>query len=189
MINKEELCDYLIDEMCERDGIDETIKFLAESGCIKKDLLELNFDEKDVNKVLVDMKAIQRKNEYKQISAMDENRTTDMASDFKSRWEKLFPGKRLLAIHLDGFTHIAYYDKRNKDMPVSDYKKMVYSGCMSMGEAQSYGYNSPEICEFFKGYPNYAYQNNPKDIIFVRKQDFHLGIQEKDYSNFENMEM
>ena len=89
---------------------------------------------------------------------------------FKQRFEKLYPGKRLLAIQLDGFTHSVYYDDlKGKEKPIKGKcHKDIYTGCMGQVEANSYGMNSTAVNKLFEGYPNYAYQNNAKEIVYIR---------------------
>ena len=88
---------------------------------------------------------------------------------FKERFEKLYPGKRLLAIQLDGFTHSVYYDDlKGKEKPIKGKcHKDEYSSCMSQGEAQMYKMNNDAVVKLFEGYPNYAYQNKAIEIVYV----------------------
>jgi len=87
---------------------------------------------------------------------------------FKQRFEENYKGKRLLAIQLDGFSHKVIYDEKEKGAPVCGVKVDYYSGCMGQAEAESYGYNSATAIKMFEGYPNYVYQNNAKEIVYVK---------------------
>ena len=71
MTEKEELCDYLIDMMCERDGIKETIEFLIGSGVPKEKLIELNFDEKDITEVLINISLTKEKRKSDELEMED----------------------------------------------------------------------------------------------------------------------
>jgi hypothetical protein len=79
----------------------------------------------------------------------------------KSRFEKLNPGKRLLAIQLNGFNHSVFYDSGNSNSEI---------------EISRYSNYAPEIKELnplgemFDGYPNMQYQNNAKEIIYVKPE-------------------
>lgn len=97
----------------------------------------------------------------------------EIKKEFKERWNRLFPGKRLLAVQLNGFTHSIFYDEKSPRAKVvkGECKQLVYSGCMSNGEAKSYGMNEDNVVEFFKGYPNYQYQNNAIEIVYVMPKD------------------
>lgn len=88
---------------------------------------------------------------------------------FKERFERLYEGKRLLAVQLDGFTHrVIYDDFKGNEKPIRDkIQTEVFSGCMGNEEARSYGMNSDRVIEFFEGYPNYKYQNNAQEIVYV----------------------
>lgn len=89
--------------------------------------------------------------------------------EFKKRFKELYPGMRLLCIQLDGFTHRVYYDElKGNEKPIKGKcKREEYSSCMSQGEAQQYGLNNDRVCKLFEGVPNYQYQNNPKELIYV----------------------
>lgn len=95
----------------------------------------------------------------------------EIKKEFKERWNKLFPGKRLLAVQLNGFTHSIFYDEKSPRAKVGEYRQLVYSDCMSMGEAKSYGMNEDNVVEFFKGYPNYQCQGNAMEIVYVMPKD------------------
>ena len=98
---------------------------------------------------------------------------TEMKKEFKERWNKLFPNKRLLAVQLNGFTHSIFYDEKSPRAKVvkGECKQLVYSDCMSMGEARSYGMNEENVVAFFKGYPNCQYQGNAIEIVYVMPKD------------------
>ena len=49
---KLELLDAIIDNMCDVDGVLETIRNLADYGVSKAELLELNFNRNDIDKAL-----------------------------------------------------------------------------------------------------------------------------------------
>jgi len=87
---------------------------------------------------------------------------------FKQRFEKLYEGKRLLAIQLNGFTHAVFYDDKAEGEPVGKYSVDHYSGCMGDTEAKSYGYNSEAVKQLFSGFANYEYQGNAEEIVYVR---------------------
>lgn len=46
------VCNDLLDLMCDVRGIKDTIKYLLESGFNRFELLDLNFDKKDIDDVL-----------------------------------------------------------------------------------------------------------------------------------------
>lgn len=92
----------------------------------------------------------------------------DLKKELKARFSKLFPDKRLLAIQLNGFTHTVFYDEKSPRAKVTNYSSMHYSSCMSNEEARGYGMNSDKLVVLFAGVPNYSYQNNAEEIIYVR---------------------
>jgi hypothetical protein len=93
----------------------------------------------------------------------------EIKKEFKERWNKLFPNKRLLAVQLNGFTHSIFYDEQKPRAKVKPelVRHLTYSGCVSREEAISYGMNDDNVVEFFKGFPNYQYQNNAIEIVYV----------------------
>ena len=98
---------------------------------------------------------------------------TEMKKEFRERWDRLFPNKRLLAVQLNGFTHTIFYDEKSPRAKVvkGECKQLVYSGCMSNAEARGYEMNDDKVIAFFAGYPNYAYQGNPVEIVYVMPKD------------------
>ena len=83
-------------------------------------------------------------------------------ADWKKCFRKLYPGKRLLAIHLNGFSHSVIFDTGKKADPV---QRDVFSGCMPEAPGKD------RAVAFFAGVGHSQYQNNPKEVIFVHPQD------------------
>jgi len=76
----------------------------------------------------------------------------------KKRFKTSFPGKRLLAIQLDGFSHRVIYDGGRASDPV---QKKEFSGCMPEGNFD----NGARY--LFEGIGHNQYQNNAKEIIYI----------------------
>jgi hypothetical protein len=80
----------------------------------------------------------------------------------RERFEKNYPGKRLLAIQLNGFNHSVFYDDGSKESEV---------------QISRYSNYAPEIKELnplgemFDGFPNMSYQNNAKEIMYVKPEE------------------
>jgi len=93
----------------------------------------------------------------------------EMKKEFRERWKRLFPNKRLLAVQLNGFTHSIFYDEQKPRAKVKRelVRHLVYSDCVSQAEAKSYGMNDDNVVEFFAGFHNYQYQNNVIEIVYV----------------------
>jgi len=76
----------------------------------------------------------------------------------RERFEKNYPGKRLLSICLNGFSHSVFYDNGNSDDKV---------------EIARYSNFAPEIKELmplgemFDGYPNGNYQGKAREIVYL----------------------
>lgn len=82
-----------------------------------------------------------------------------MKKILKSRFAKLYPNKRLLAIILDGFYHSVFYDDGTAESKI---KIDRYSNYMPENK------NLIPLGEMFKGYENGYYQNNAKEIVYVK---------------------
>jgi len=80
----------------------------------------------------------------------------------KERFERLYPGKRLLAIQLNGFNHSIFYDNGSSNDEI---------------EIARYSNFAPEIKELtplgemFEGYPNGNYQGNAEEIMYVNPKE------------------
>lgn len=86
---------------------------------------------------------------------------------FEERFKKLYKGKRLLAIQLNGFTHTVFYDDKKAGEPVDNYMVDHFTSCMTSDEARYYEMNGDAVVDLFYGYPNYQYQNNAQEIVYV----------------------
>lgn len=84
-----------------------------------------------------------------------------MKTVFKERFKKYYPNKRLLAVHLNGFSHSIFMDDGTAESSVQ------ISRVTCAPEQRDGNTNTPEAKKFFEDYPNYKYQNNAKEIIFV----------------------
>jgi len=80
----------------------------------------------------------------------------------KSRFELGHPGKRLLAIRLNGFNHTVFCDSGTVESNVEVYRFSNYA---------------PEnnsllpLVGLFDGYPNGAYQGNAVEFVYVKPED------------------
>lgn len=79
-------------------------------------------------------------------------------TQLKTRFKKLYPKKRLLAVQLDGFTHAVVYDDGTKESAV---RRDSFSHCMPEGN-----WSAPARA-FFAGIGNAGYQNNAREVIFI----------------------
>jgi len=95
----------------------------------------------------------------------------EIKKEFKERWNRLFPNKRLLAVQLNGFSHTIFYDEKSPRAKVTNYHVYRYSGCMGQDEAKRLGMNDDKVVEFFAGFPNISYQNNAQEIVYVMPKD------------------
>lgn len=80
--------------------------------------------------------------------------------EFQARFNGLYPKKRLLAVQLNGFNHALFFDKNDGIIEVERFSPYAeVTGQTQQSKA------------FFEGYPTYAYQGQPKEIVYVRKED------------------
>jgi len=81
-----------------------------------------------------------------------------MKKELKALFKKIYPGRRLLAVQLNGFTHRVIFDGGKKADPV---------------EAESFSHCMPEgpwpatAQRFFAGIGHSLYQNNAQEILFI----------------------
>lgn len=92
----------------------------------------------------------------------------EFKNKLKDRFEKLsvFNGKRLLAIHLDGFSHSIIYDSGSQTSVVEHKEYSSYIGSLDMGYEES-----RSIASIFIDVPNYQYQGNPVEIVYVMPKE------------------
>jgi hypothetical protein len=79
----------------------------------------------------------------------------------KARFEKLYPGKRLLAIQLNGFNHSIFYDNGSSSDEIEISRHSNYAP--EIKELKPLG-------EMFEGYSNSTYQGNAKEIVYLTKE-------------------
>jgi hypothetical protein len=78
---------------------------------------------------------------------------------FEQDFKNVFPGKRLLAVKLDGFSHSAWYDGGTTESGV---EQVWFSGC-----APESPHNTPESKRLLGKYPHYCYQSNSYSHMWV----------------------
>lgn len=81
----------------------------------------------------------------------------NLKQELENRFKKLFePNARLLAIHLDGFSHTVFYDfgKKEDNIEIKHYSQYTSD------------FND-KLSKLFNGIPHYIYQGNPLEIIYV----------------------
>ena len=84
----------------------------------------------------------------------------ELKDSLKTKFEKAYPNKRLLAVHLNGFSHTVIFDSNTKDSEI---------------EAESYSAYAPEqarsekVKQVLQGIPHYPYQNNAEEVLFIGK--------------------
>jgi hypothetical protein len=81
---------------------------------------------------------------------------------FKVEFAKHYPKKRLLAVHLNGFTHSVFYDNGKSDDEI---------------QIDRYSYYMPEndwplgALKMFHNVPHHTFQHEPVEIIYVNAVD------------------
>ena len=80
--------------------------------------------------------------------------------ELQARFKELYPKKRLLAIQLNGFNHAVFFDNNDSRVKVERYSPYV-----------EVAWQTPQSKALFEGYATYNYQGQPKEIVYVRKED------------------
>ena len=92
---------------------------------------------------------------------------TELKKIFKDRFKLYFKGCKLAAVQLNGFTHKIFYINENGRRD-----RLIFSGCVSPEEARCYGWNDARCALLFDGFPNYQYQNNAVELVFMQPATF-----------------
>lgn len=87
----------------------------------------------------------------------------DNMERFETQFKELYPGKRLLAIQLDGFSHRVIFDSGKLESAI---ESETYSGCAP----ELYDKDS-RAAKLLGGTPHYCYQGNPEELIYVLPSD------------------
>jgi hypothetical protein len=87
--------------------------------------------------------------------------TDRLTEQFQIQFAKYYPKKRLLAVHLNGFTHSVFYDngKTDDDIKIDRYSFYMPEGEWSIG-----------AMNMFHNIPHHTYQNNPIEIVYVNRE-------------------
>lgn len=101
------------------------------------------------------------KNELKQEL---ENRLEDeLMQKLENRFKKLFePNARLLAIHLNGFSHTVFYDFGKKEDNIESKHYSHYTPLSDLDD---------KLSKLFDGIPHYTYQGSPLEIVYVNHNE------------------
>lgn len=80
----------------------------------------------------------------------------DLKAFIQQRFNEVFGDKyRLLAVHLDGFSHSIIYDEGTKDSPIQSKHSSVYTNI------------DDQAFEVLGQIPHYQYQNNAQEILYI----------------------
>lgn len=82
--------------------------------------------------------------------------------ELQARFKELYPSKRLLAIQLNGFNHTVFFDSGHEN------DRVKVERCSPYGEVSGQTTQSKAL---FEGIPNYAYQNNATEYVYVYPEE------------------
>ena len=121
-------------------------------------------DDEEINEDFIDVKAIEE--EEKQ--AIEETKEI-----LKKRFNEYFKGYRLLAVQLDGFYHRIIFDGGSAKSEVIGLK---FSNYMGKNEFLTYNTNISDklyydLANLFAGFSHISYQNNAKEIVYIRPEE------------------
>ena len=89
---------------------------------------------------------------------MPNSPSKELKNTLQTKFNEVYKDKRLLAVHLNGFSHSVIFDNGTKKSEI---------------EAESFSSYAPEQSwsekakQMFKDIPHHSYQNNAKEIVFV----------------------
>lgn len=102
------------------------------------------------------------KNELKQ--ELENKLEDELMQELENRFKKLFePNARLLAIHLNGFSHTVFYDFGKKEDNIESKHYSQYTSYTST-------FND-KLSKLFDGIPHYIYQGNPLELIYIYPEE------------------
>ena len=78
----------------------------------------------------------------------------------QAKFNEVYKDKRLLAIHLNGFSHSVIFDDGAKESEIEVESFSAYAPEQSWSEKAKH---------MFKDVPHHPYQNNAKEIVFIAK--------------------
>jgi hypothetical protein len=97
----------------------------------------------------------------------------EQKQELQERFNNLYKGCTLYAIHLDGFSHEVFYKDSNKVKHIDEYssycpeqKEEDYEAFNSRGDMAIKSFNSNHTDELFKGFAHLSYQNSAKEYIY-----------------------
>lgn len=79
--------------------------------------------------------------------------------ELAARFKECYPGKRLLSIKLDGFSHAVFFDDGTQTQ--YDPYEVERHTCASEQNIHE------RANKLFQGHPHYMYQNNAKQYLYV----------------------
>lgn len=89
----------------------------------------------------------------------------------KNRFENIYRGCELVAIHLDGFSHGVLYFDENKKRRVDHYS-MYAPEIKNDDDGDGRTFNSDNAIKLFAGIGHIFYQGNATEIIYMNRDEF-----------------
>lgn len=96
-------------------------------------------------------------------------------NELQTKFEKLYKGCTLHAIHLNGFSHTVFYKDENGEKHVegvSVYAPEQYTRSSKHEDNVWRAFNEDKTKVLFLGFPHYAYQNNAKELVYKDKKEW-----------------
>lgn len=86
-----------------------------------------------------------------------------MKKELLERFKNLYPGKRLLAVQLNGFSHKVFYDGGSSDASITVEEFSPWTSNFDRQTKQS---------ELLLGsFSTYTYKGNPKEIVYIGPEE------------------
>ena len=101
---------------------------------------------------------------------------------FKERFERLYKGCELFAIHLDGFTHKVFYKDANGHRHVDTMSAYCperydepHEATNGLGETATISFNLDKTKALFLGLPHCEFQNNARELVYKNPDEWSCG--------------
>lgn len=100
-------------------------------------------------------------------------------TDLLNKFNNLYKGCTLFAIHLDGFSHEVFYKDQNGTKHIDGFSAYApeqyqddHETYNSRGDMAIQSWNKDRTKVLFLGYPHYSYQNNAKEIVYKDNKEW-----------------
>lgn len=89
--------------------------------------------------------------------------------DLQTKFDRIYKGCTLYAIHLNGFSHTVFYKDSDGEGHIDGYSAYApeqYDKALKHEDGKWRSWNEDKTKVLFLGFPHYSYQNNAKEYVY-----------------------